>query len=61
MNDTYKGTIWERNPSAQTIINEWLKKAHEAHGDAGNFFVRQLEDIGFCGDVRTGTDWGCEK
>ena len=60
MNDTFKDTVWENNTSAQRIINGWFKKANEAHGDAGNYFVRQLEDMGYCGDTRSGLDFGNE-
>lgn len=55
MTNIFKGTMWENNKSAQVIIREWFRKANK---DAGNYFTRQLEDLGFCGDNRSGADWG---
>lgn len=58
--DIFQNTKWADNPSAQRIIREWFRKAEKAHGDEGNYYVRQLEDIGFVADTRSGADWGNE-
>jgi hypothetical protein len=54
--DLLKGTKWEFNQSAREIILGWFRKA--SGKDQGNYFVRQLEDIGFVSDSRSGVDFG---
>lgn len=46
--------------NSRAIFKEWYEKAKKAHGDEGNYFVRKLEEMGFCGDTRSGADWGNE-
>ena len=46
---------YKNNPSARNTVLGWLRKSNR---DAGNYFTRQLEEIGFCGDSKSGYDWG---
>jgi len=57
LEEYFKGTSFENNPSAQRIVREWVRKATK---DAGNYYTRKLDEIGFCVDSRSGLDWGCE-
>lgn len=57
LEEYFKGTSYEHNPSAQRIVREWVRKATK---DAGNYYTRKLDEIGFCVDSRDGKDWGNE-
>lgn len=44
--------------NSRKLFKEWIEKAEKAHGDQGDYYVQKLESMGFCGDLRTGLDWG---